>query len=268
MSTIINGVGRVGIRVAPQSGGGGGYTTRTQAFATATGIADTTILNALNTFDLGLISNGLDTKMKALYPFVGGTANTHKFNFMNTTLYQITWNGGITHSSNGFQGNGINGYGNTGLNAAILNLNNTSIGSYLRTNIAENSIDIGCTTGAYQLYIFPKYSDGRMYRAVFSDNSSISMNNTLGLFIASRLSSTSQNFYKNGISTLTTSENSTSQPNLNILIGASGYISGGAWRYSTRQHAFDFIGDGLTDAESTTFYNLVQTLQTSLGRQV
>ena len=59
------------------------YTARTTAFATATGITDATILGALNTFDLGLISNSLDTKMKAVYPFLGGTASTHKYNFMN-----------------------------------------------------------------------------------------------------------------------------------------------------------------------------------------
>ena len=78
------------------------YTARTSAFAAATGITDTTILNALNTFDTGLISNGLDTKMKALYPFVGGTANTHKFNFMDArdtdAAFRLQFNGGYIHS--------------------------------------------------------------------------------------------------------------------------------------------------------------------------
>ena len=38
--------------------------------------------------------------------------------------------------------------------------------------------------------------------------------------------------------------------------------------YSPREQAFASIGDGLTDAEATAFYNAVQAFQTSLGRQV
>ena len=76
------------------------YTARTLAFLAATGITDTTISNALNTMDIALIANGLDTKMKALYPFVGGTASTHKFNFMNAAdtdaAFRLTFAGGGT----------------------------------------------------------------------------------------------------------------------------------------------------------------------------
>jgi hypothetical protein len=88
------------------------YTARTTAFIAATGITDTTIINALNTMDLSLISNGLDTKMKALYPFVGGTASTHKYNFMDArdlnAAFRLTFNGGWTHSSTGALPNGTN----------------------------------------------------------------------------------------------------------------------------------------------------------------
>jgi curli biogenesis system outer membrane secretion channel CsgG len=38
--------------------------------------------------------------------------------------------------------------------------------------------------------------------------------------------------------------------------------------FSNTECAFASIGDGLTDAEVTTFYNAVQTFQTTLGRQV
>ena len=58
-------------------------TVRTSAFLTASAISDATIRGGLNTFDIGLIANSLDTKMKAVYPFVGGTASTHRWNFMD-----------------------------------------------------------------------------------------------------------------------------------------------------------------------------------------
>jgi hypothetical protein len=38
--------------------------------------------------------------------------------------------------------------------------------------------------------------------------------------------------------------------------------------YSTRQQAFASLGDGLTDAEALSFYNAVQTFNTTLGRNV
>jgi len=38
--------------------------------------------------------------------------------------------------------------------------------------------------------------------------------------------------------------------------------------YSNRQQSFASIGDGLTDAEALSFYNAVQTFNTTLGRQV
>ena len=148
MSTIINGIGRVGIRIAPSSGGG--YTTRTTAFAAATGIADTTILNALNTFDTGLISNGLDTKMKAIYPFVGGTSATHIYNFMDSRnldiAFRLQFNGGWTHNSTGSKPNGSNAYANTYLSPFTnLLVGSRHLSMYASDNSQANqfSIDIG-----------------------------------------------------------------------------------------------------------------------------
>jgi hypothetical protein len=76
---------------------GGENTARTQEFLTATGITDATIISALNAMDNSLISAGLlpsgtgAGKIKVLYPFVGGTAATHKFNFVlhSTILFII-----------------------------------------------------------------------------------------------------------------------------------------------------------------------------------
>ena len=115
------------------------YTARTTAFATATAITDTTILNALNTFDLGLISNGLDTKMKAIYPFVGSTATTQKYNFMDArdldVAFRLQFNGGWTHSSTGALPNGTNAYANTYVTPSTnLNADNLSISYYSRSD--------------------------------------------------------------------------------------------------------------------------------------
>ena len=58
------------------SGGVVSYDSDAQAFFTASGITDLTQKNAVNQLVLDLKSNSLWTKIKALYPIVGGNANT------------------------------------------------------------------------------------------------------------------------------------------------------------------------------------------------
>jgi hypothetical protein len=54
-----------------------------QAFITATAITDTTQQNAIDALVIGLKTDLLWTKMLAVYPFVGGTATTCKYNLKN-----------------------------------------------------------------------------------------------------------------------------------------------------------------------------------------
>lgn len=273
MSTIINGIGRVGIRVAPTSGGGG-YTTRTTAFAAATGITDTTILNALNTFDLGLISNGLDTKMKALYPFVGGDATKHSYNFINTSNFQITWNGGVSHSSFGVLFNGINGYGDTNLNQLTnMSLNNQGLTTY--NNAINTSITTFGYSGIYNAGIsvthvgFIDNNGNITSRMSSAGGTALTHNiNYNGMVTGNRILSNQEKLYKNGTLVSTSSNNSTSLQNFNYYIGALNNAGTGmAFPYSVRK-CFFAIHEGLLDAEASTLYTLTQAFQTTLGRQV
>jgi hypothetical protein len=68
-----------------------GYLPLTTAWIAATSETNTTILNALNTFEAGLIANSLTGKFNALYPFVGGTSGKHSLNFIDTTTFQISF---------------------------------------------------------------------------------------------------------------------------------------------------------------------------------
>ena len=265
---MTNGIGRVGWKnyVSP-------ITTRTAAFATATGITDTTILNALNTFDIGLISNGLATKMKAIYPFVGGTANTHKYNFMDPIAFRLVFYGGGIFSTNGYQPNAINAYADTLLHDKYnLTLNSTHISYYSRTNSIGNFGEMG-NLGAHLggspgINLNLKKSDGNFYPRVADNNTGITNSDTSqGLFISNRTNSTQVRAFQNGTLKLITS-NSISLSDLNIYIGAINHTFNGPYLFSNRQCAFASIGSGLTDAEALTFYNLVQAFQTALSRQV
>ena len=74
-------------------------------FLSAAGITDATITNAICTLVKDLKDAGIYSKFKALYPIVGGTATTHKYNLIDPqdtdAAFRLQFNGGWVHSSNG-----------------------------------------------------------------------------------------------------------------------------------------------------------------------
>ena len=253
---------------------GGGYTARTTAFATATGITDATILGALNTFDLGLISNSLDTKMKAVYPFVGGTSATCKYNFFNPldtdAAFRLAFNGDITFSNLGIYFNGVNGYANTFLtpNLTSLTLNSLSTSVYLRDNNIQSGVsfiarDTVSGSGGIDLWRYLTST----YIAANSPEVNTSQAVTKGFYNVSRNSSTQMKLIKNGAVVSTISQNSANLPNNPLVIGAYG-VPPIMYYFDKGSYSFFHISDGMTDGEATTFYNLVQAMQTSLARNV
>jgi hypothetical protein len=245
------------------------------AFLTATGITDTTITSALEDLVADLKSYSIWDKMKAIYPFVGGTATTHKFNLKDSrdtdAAFRLAFSGGISHTSNGIQGNGINGYADTFLTPSTsLSLNSTHLSVYSRTNVTRNNADIGSenSDGTNRIYT--------LYNAVgsvdYSRNnntlaSGLSTNSSLGFILNNRTNSTNMKVIRNNSIVTANSNATTGLSDRKIYVGA--YNSGGtASLFSNRQLAFSTIGDGLTDEDSANLYYSVQKFQTTLGRQV
>jgi hypothetical protein len=250
-------------------------TVRTSAFLTASAISDATIRGGLNTFDIGLIANSLDTKMKAVYPFVGGTASTHRFNFMNSAdtdaAFRLAFSGTITHSANGIQGNGTNGFANTFLRPNVnLNSFNTHLSYYSRTDAENTNVEIGSIDGSSNFMHMHLRHPTNLWYALLQQNAVDGVTNTssTGFYIGNRTANNVKKHFKNGVNIGTsTTATTASLNNFNIYLSALNN-NGNPTNYSTKQCAFSSIGDGLSDAEAPTFYNLVQTLQTTLGRSV
>jgi hypothetical protein len=245
-----------------------------QAFITAAGITDPIQQNAINQLVLDLKAYSIWTKMKALYPFVGGTATTHKYNLKNPldtdAAFRLVFNGGWTHSANGALPNGTNGYADTKLVPnTVLSQNSASYAFYSRTNIDALIVDIGSvgSNGVYTL-LFPRFSNG-FYNVI---NSSIvytisTNTDSRGLFVGNRTAASVIKNYKNGTLLTTGTTASTGNNNGNIYLGA--FNNNGALQYySNRELAFGSIADGFSDTEVSNFYTAVQTFQTSLSRNV
>jgi hypothetical protein len=243
-----------------------------QAFITAAAITDPTQQSAVNQLVVDLKGYGVWTKMKALYPFVGGTASQHKFNLKDPrdldVAFRLVFNGGWTHSASGAQPNGTNGYADTKVNEnSVLSLNNQHLSIYSRTNVDGLFCDIGVNTGVSQeSNIFAKYLNAFYPRIQNTNNGIANTGTSQGLFVSNRTNSTQVRAFQNGVLKLITN-NSLSKSSANIFIGASS-VPTGANLYSPRQYAFASIGDGLTDTEAANFYTAVQTFQTTLGRSI
>ena len=254
-----------------------------QAFITAASITDPTQQSAINQLVVDLKGYGIWTKMKAVYPFVGGTASQHKWNLKDPrdldAAFRLVFCGGITHSSNGATPNGTNGYANTFVNTLNnLGANSAHLAYYSRTNSAvANEIPMGnlnASSGASGLnLVIRRTSDVNSFRATDATTNGIvssTVTDSRGLFIGSITSATSRKTYKNSsvLNTLTTNY-TWDRANFNLyLAAANDILSTNAIAYTNKETAFASIGDGLLDSEANNLYLCVQQFNTTLGRQV
>lgn len=248
-----------------------------QAFLNAAGITDATITTAIDTLVIQLKSIGVWAKLKAVYPFVGGTATTHKFNLKNpadtNAAFRLLFSGGWTHSANGIQGNGTNTFANTFyVPNTECDSQNNSIAMYIRNNVNEQKYDFAATNdsggGVNPFGLIARYSlNGFSYflNGVFSITATIG--DSTG-FLQGFTDASANRFYRNS------GQIATSALAINPLSTSSLYIGanngGGTLGFvGTKQFAFASMGGTkLTTTEAANYYLAVQAFQTTLNRQV
>jgi len=254
---------------------GAGGDADADAFIAAAGIVDGTQQAAIQTLVLSLKEDGIWVKMNAIYPMVGGTATSHKWNLKDPrdldAAYRLVFNGGWTHSTTGAKPDGSTAYANTFLTPnTILNLNSTHISYYSKTDLNALQIEIGTQDSAAarnNLFLEIRTSTATYGAVNLSASDGFIDENSLGYYIASRTASNETVIYKNGVVKKTSSKLSTGLSTYPLFIGALN-SEGVDKFYSGKENLFSSIGEGLTNTESLNLYNSVQAFQTSLGRQV
>ncbi len=202
----------------------------------------------------------------AIYPMVGGTAATTKWNLKNPinsdAAYRLTFNGAPAFAATGVLFPTIADFADTHLSDSLLSYNDNSISYYSGTQNTVSGYDMGCYDKAspYNEVAIYHTSDASVWFGFYDRKPSPS--NTKGLFMFSATASGISR-YENGqiksSSSTAPVEGSTGYP---ILLGTvAGASSGGE-----RECALATIGSGLTAAEALTFYNIAQNFQTNLGR--
>lgn len=240
-----------------------------QAFITAAGITDNTQIYAVNNLTINLKAYGLWTKMKAIYPFVGGTSSTHKWNLKDPrdldAAYRLVFFGGLTHNSAGITGNGTNGYFDTFLNDnTTLQLDSVCLSAYSDSNIARAADVFFCTTNPAinAINLNPRNALDLYTSRLHTTNLATQSNtNSTGFYAINRTSASNYFHYKNNTSTQI-NETSTAKQN-SVILGLRADLT-----YSQRNISWMSIGDGLTTTEASNLYTAVQAYQTTLGRQV
>ena len=258
------------------------YDSDAAAFLSAASITNETQSAAVSTMVVALKSAGVWSKLHAIYPFVGGSESSHKWNLKDprdlNAAYRLSFAGSWTHASTGVTPSST--YADTFFNPATAYTAGTySCGIYIRNNPSSSNnyrIDMGCAdqVGGQEngrFYAHLNSGDGNSY---FDFNSRATVSNsTYGSAAAfhaiSRDSSTSLKVYNNGSQK---AENTNSQawpiPSRTVWIGANNNSEGGQENYSNREVALAFLGSAMTGSEMSAFYTAVQAFQTALSRNV
>jgi hypothetical protein len=245
------------------------------AFIAAAGITDGTQQSAIQTLVTDLKGYGIWTKMKAVYPFVGGTSTTHKWNLKDPqdtdAAFRLVFNGGWTHSINGILGNGVNSWADTFVVLNTLTRDSNSTGIYIRTNVSEDKTDYGMfDTGINgSLHLGARsLADLIGLRNGSNQADSISNTDSRGFFQMTRRNSSQYIVAKNITKTTITRTATDGFGNTNkIPLGCLEF--GGKFFFSSKQFALFYIGNtSLSDTELDNMNTAVQAFQTTLGRNV
>lgn len=242
------------------------------AYFTAAGITDFTQKQAYNTLVLTLKSYSIYSKMFALYPFLGGTASSHKWNAINPLdtdgAFRIVWNGTVTHSANGVQGNGTTGYGDTKFvpSTSGFTTTNGSFGIYIRTNVA-GGYDFSASNGAgsSSQAVIARYT-GDNFFVGYGTLSPVANADSRGLFCCVRNGASNNEGFKNGTRVINAAAGQALQTNT-MTIGADNR-AGVYAEFSSRQYSLAYIGQAMSTTEQANLYTAVQAFQTALGRNV
>lgn len=231
---------------------------------------------------LDLKAYSLWTKMKAIYPMVGGGSGSTAARqaAFSQNLKSASFTGtftatGWTYASTGATPNGTSAYMDTGLNTlSQLTQTSTHLSVYVRNNSNNlNPYDIGNATSpgmtVNPTYLITRYGTNSAYIGIADSSygTSASSTDSIGFWVGGTNGSLAQVLYRNGSSFTTGTTSSGTLANNNLYLGAAN--NGGAPSfYTDKQYAFCSIGDGLSATQTANYYTAVQAFQTTLSRQV
>lgn len=222
---------------------------------------------AINNLVNQLKTAGLWSQLKAVYPMVGGTAQSCKFNLINPqdtdAAYRLTFAGTWTFDNNGAKPNGASGtYAETYATqtGAGMSTTNGHISYYSFTNSAAAAeVEIGNGESGQETNLAANF-DGNFYVFYASAGGGLSNGNSSGFYINNRAANTEG--WRNGTRIINTGNGASNSANtFRLAMQNNGTTS---YRNSKRGCAFASIG--LTLGSPTNFTNIVNNFCRTLQR--
>lgn len=248
-----------------------------KAFLQAAGINNTTIQIAIDHLVIDLKAASLWTKPKAIYPMVGGTAATCKYNLKDPrdadNAYRQTFYNNPTIDADGVQFNGVNQYVDTHLapGTALSTRNITMVyynlidqssgvdmGIY---HLAPNRYDLWVGDGLGNMHLSASGPGGLVPSAKGTFNKS-------GLYLVTSDNTTIYP-YRNGVALPNISRAVNTTPNTDTFyLGAENRVTviGGPTLYSNSKCGFVMISEPLTPAEAVTMSGIINHFMTHMSK--
>jgi hypothetical protein len=248
-----------------------------ESFLNASGISDSLTIDAINNLTLDLKAGGAWGKLQAIYPLVGTSELTSKFNLKNPvdsdSAFRLVFNGGWTFSTSGITPNGTDAYVNTKWipSVNLFSADNFSFGAYTPDDADTITVEIGALVDAHNYAFLRAYGQTYFY---FGASGYMLINKPgpmryRGLFIFSRTDSLTSKAYIDGAKLTDTPDYSGSADLATgpFYLGARN-TGGSPSHFSQKELSFAFMGEGLNDIESKSFYSAVELYQARLGRAI
>ena len=221
--------------------------------------------SAITTLVASLKTNSIWNDCQAIYPCVGSSAASNKVNLKNTGSFELTFNGGITFSADGFECNGSTGYADTGwLASNSAGVDDIHVGIMLFTNQQINAAAIASSHIINTLNIYPRYSGNNVYVRLNDGAAGPITTSTTSknLYLARRIADPDIDLYLNGTPINQNPQESNQQSAYTVAIGRITEDDSG---YYPSACCFATLGDGLTNDQMAAYSTAIQAFQTTLG---
>jgi len=233
-------------------------------------------LTAVYTFFTDMINAGIFQGSTKIELDIGGNAADHSWNarypFDNNSSMRSIYVGSPIHDANGVSLNGTTQAVRTNCYVSYLNDFDKQVSIYSRNNIIGAGATLFNSGQANSPQGFGVIQDSR--NRFYTEGIILAPNQTdsIGLMSLSRISSTTMVFKRNTInqsfSPYTDLAATYNRVTEEITIGAQMSKTLVFSVFKQLNYCYFRVGNALTDAQEISHYNIVQALQTALGRQV
>jgi hypothetical protein len=248
----------------PYQVSGGGFDPDAGLYITNSGITDTTIQTAIDSFFIDLKNASLYTKIKAGWLHAGDNFDKQKLNIKNPLDTDAAFR--LTIITSGV--NDVNG------STSVVDTN-----FVLKNELDISSVGATVTSGAGfggGFLCFGGYDTGGRFTFLMTTGSvlafritaqvSTSNSESKGVYTFQKISSANGNVWKNGTKVVADTSISGTLPDGSAFLNGAN-VNGTLAFTDNKRLQTCLIHEGLTDTETTNLYTIINTFETALGRK-